>query len=265
MCFSALIGGTTEDESSFLSKNTLYVIFEEVHRKLLNFIGDSNFIWIKHVSSSLGFKGKQFNLRSESSVDVLEMAQFALEVLSGCLFSTKVLSDECEIIQGIIAVLFVIGWEYNCITSVANSEVGEELERKNKLRMSFCESVCASRNKIHNQLIRSLSSNSRVILGTILVQSVRCAALEEDILDTDKITTLCCLWLLEIMEYLCPDHFEEQKLLDEFLSSSDQWPSWVMPVSSFRERSAVLRTDNSSINVSEFCLVALFSFLLFFS
>lgn len=246
----ALIGGTTEDEGPFLSKDTLHLIFKEVQRKLLDFIGNSNFAWIKHASSLLPVNGKQLDTGPKSSVDVIEMARFAFEVLTGSLFSLKVLNDESEVIHGILAIFFFVEWEYNCIASVSNDEVGEECARKNELRMSFCESVHASHAKVKSELLRRLSNCSCTTLRAILIQSVQCAIFREDILDDDTITTLCCLWLLEIMECLCQDQFEEQKLLDEFLIGSDYWPSWVMPDISSRERLVVLKTDYSSIQKS---------------
>lgn len=258
LCCSALIGGTTEDEGPFLSKNTLHLIFNEVQRKLLNFIGDSNFVWIKHVSSLLPVNGKQLDTGSKSSVDILETARFAFEVLCGSLFSLKVLNDESEIIHGILAIFFFVEWEYSCIASVANDDGGEECVRKNELRMSFCEVVHASDAKVKSELLRRHSNCSCCTLRTILIQSLQCALFGEDILDDDTITTLCCLWLLETMDYLCEDQFEEQKLLDEFLIGSDFWPSWVMPDISSRERLAVLKTDHSSIHVSNIYLIAIF-------
>lgn len=258
LCCSALIGGTTEDEGPFMSKNALHLIFREVQRMLLNFIQDSNFVWIKHVSSLVPVNEKQLDTGSKSSVDVLEIARFAFEVLCGSLFSLKVLNDEPEVIHGILTIFFFVEWEYNCIASVSNDDGGEEWARKNERRMSFSEFVHGSHAKVKSELLRRHSNCSCTTLRTILIQSLWCAIFGEDILDNDSITSLCCLWLLEIMDYLCEDQFEEQKLLDEFLIGSDFWPSWVMPDISSTERLAVLKTDYPSIHVSKLYLIAIF-------
>ncbi|KAL3530952.1 hypothetical protein ACH5RR_010274 [Cinchona calisaya] len=246
----ALIGGKTEEESSFVSKNTLSLIFNELLWKLLTFTTDSTFAWAKSVCSIIPPAGKLSDLRCKSSIHVLEEANFALEVLSSSLFCLKKLDYENEIIAGILAAIFVINWETISIRTVFSGEFDEECTGQMKMRMSFCESVHAFCSNITCQFLKSLGIKSRQSLRSILVHTVRWAVLEEDKLDIQKSTSLCCLWLLQIMEYLCLDQYEEQNLLDELLSKSDFWPLWIMPDVSSRQRSAKLRTEDTSINES---------------
>lgn len=248
---SALVGGNTKEESSFVSRNTLSLIFKEVLRKLLNVIADSSFAWVKCVGFLIPCTGKLSDIRCKSSIHVLEEARFALEVLTGSLFCLKKLDNEFEVISGILATIFVIDWEYNSIRSVSNGELDEECMRQMNMRMPFYESLHTFCSNISCQFLKSLSIDCRKSLRSTLVHAVRWAVLKEDRLDIDKRTSLSCLWLLEVMECLCLDQFEEQMLLDEFLSRSDFWPLWIMPNVNSQERSALLITDCTSINVSE--------------
>ncbi|CDP04076.1 unnamed protein product [Coffea canephora] len=246
----ALIGGETKEESSFISRNTLSLIFKEVLRKLLTFVADSTFAWVKCVCSLIPCAGKLSEVRWRSSNHVLEEANFALEVLTGSFFCLKKLDCEIEMIAGILGAIFVIDWEYNSIRTVISSELDVECMEQVKMRMPFCESVHAFRSNISCQFLKSFCLEIRKNLRSILVHMGRWAVLKEDKLDIDKITSLSCLWLLEVMECLCLDQFEEQMLLDEFLGRSDFWPLWIMPNANSQERSAVLNTDCTTIDES---------------
>ena len=80
------------NQFSFLSRNALIMIFEAVLKKLLTFLRVSPFSWVRE--ASFLFTTEVFNMEIESSVNVIEMAQFAIDVLDGSVFSLKTLNDE---------------------------------------------------------------------------------------------------------------------------------------------------------------------------
>ncbi|KAA8549476.1 hypothetical protein F0562_001160 [Nyssa sinensis] len=246
----AVLGGSiVDDQASFVSRNAMSMIFKEVFRKLVTFIMDSTFTWVTDVCSLLTAEANVSVPRFESSINVLEMAQFALEVLDSSFFCLKTFSDESGLVPGIFAAIFVIDWECS-MAAVSNDELDSESTRKIKSMPDFCESVHTFRCKISSEFFKNLSIDGRERLGIILIKSIRFTILKEDKLDADKITSLCCLWLLEVLDCLCHDHFEEQKLLDQFLSEGDLWPFWIMPDLSIGKGSATLKIENISINAS---------------
>ncbi|GMP89851.1 hypothetical protein CsSME_00041233 [Camellia sinensis var. sinensis] len=246
----AVLGGSTEDDqTSFVSRNAKILIFKEFCKKLVTFTMDSTFTWIRDACSLLIAEANDSVLRIEHSVPVPEMAHFALEVLDGSLFCLKTIEDESWLVRSTLAAIFLIDWEYS-MAIVSDDALDGESTRKMKDRLDCSASVHDFRSKISSQFFKSLNGNNRNSLGSILVQSIRFAIFKEDEFDTNKVTSLCCLWMLEVLGCLCQDQFEEQELLDQFLSKSDSWPLWILPDFSTGERSATLKTENISINAS---------------
>lgn len=246
--YRAVLGGLTEDDqTSFVSENTKILLFKEIYRKLVTFIVDSPFTGVRIACSLLIAEASGSVPRIEPSINVLEMAYFALEVLDGSFFCLKTIGDESGLVPATLAAIFLIDWEYNM--AAASDDTLDEITSKMNTRLDFCASVHSFRSKISSQFLKSLSVNSRNSLRSILVQSIRFAIFKEDKLDTDKITSLCCLWTLEVLECLCWDQFEEQELLDQFLYKDDFWPLWVLPNICRGERSASLKIESISSKV----------------
>ncbi|CAI9107100.1 OLC1v1006386C1 [Oldenlandia corymbosa var. corymbosa] len=237
----ALIGGTTEEDYSLLSKSTLNIIFDGILRKLLSFVSSSTFSWVQYVVSLIPSLGKLSESRDFSTV--LEDARFAYEVLTGSFFCLLKLDSEDQLVSKILAAVFVIDWEFNILKTFLNDEIEEEHTGQMQMRMTFCESMHAFRSNLSYQNLKSLSNESRKSLKDILVHALKWALLKEDKLDSDKSTSLYFLWLLEIRECLCVDQFEEQELLDEFMSQNEFWPSWILPYVNSQGRSAELKSD----------------------
>ncbi|CAK9166922.1 unnamed protein product [Ilex paraguariensis] len=249
-----VLGGAMEgDQTSFVTRSTSILIFEEVFRKLLTFVMDSTFSWVRSAGSLLIAEGIDSKLQYESSINVLGMAHFALEVLSGSFFCIKSFGNEIGLVPGLLATIWVIDWECS-MASVSNDELDGESSEKTKARLGCCESVHTFRCKIGNQFFKSLSTDIRHRLGNVLIQSIKSAIFKEEKVDIDKMISLCCSWMLEVLECLCQDQFEEQILLDQFLNKSDLWPLWIIPDVSNGKRSATLKTENLSLKVSGFCL-----------
>lgn len=250
LCCSAVLGGIAGgDETNFLSQSTLVLVFGEVLKKLTVFMMDSPFIWVKDMCSVIVVRDNNIELGFEPSMDVNELANFALQVLDGGFSALKCLHHEVELLSGILAAMFVIKWECSMAT-VFNDELGEEFREKIKSRLASCELVHALHHKICNQFLFSINIDSRKILESILVQTVRSAVLQDENLDAAEVTSLCCHWVLELLECLCQDQLVEQKLLDRFLSQDDSWPAWVAPDIKVGKGAALVRTESASIDVS---------------
>nr|POE66372.1 e3 ubiquitin-protein ligase listerin [Quercus suber] len=166
----AVLGGSKEgDETTFVSRNTLILIFEEVFRKLLSFVLESSLTWVRDAGSLLAAGVKNFGMELESSLNVCEMALFALEVLDGSFFCLKTLGEE----NGLVT----------------------------------------------------------------------------DRLNADKITSLCCLWMIEVLQCLCQYRDEEQNLMDQLLSKNDTWPLWTSPDFNTSKGIAALDVKNATIDI----------------
>nr|GMD73243.1 E3 ubiquitin-protein ligase listerin [Ipomoea batatas] len=244
----AALGGLVGDGgTSFLSRDATIIIFEEILRKLMIFVKDSSFTWVKDAYSLITIKQNESEMGFESSINVLDMAQFALEVLDVSFFWLKLLADEVWLVSGILSTVFVIDWECSLVT-VCHDEFGEDNKQNIKTRWSSCKSVNVTRSHIDCQFLRSLGTSIQNNLENILIQSVRNAVLKEDKLDLEKITSLCCNWIGELLECLCQEQSEEQKLFDKLLLQSDSWPKWVLPNFNSGERTACLKCENASFN-----------------
>ncbi|KAL2488571.1 E3 ubiquitin-protein ligase [Forsythia ovata] len=244
---AVLGGGVEDDKTSFISRNTLVLIYEELFRTLMTFMLDSSFVWVKNVCSLLN-NGKNYSSRGfESSTNMLEMAHFSLDVLNGSFFCLKTIDDESELVPGILAAIFIIDWECNMLT-ITKDELDEKQMGEIEARLAFCEAIHGFRSKISKQFFRSLSINSRKSLGTILIESIKRIIFVGNELDSDRIISLCCQWIGDIFEYFCKDQFEEQQLLEQFLTKNDWWPLWVMPDNRL---GSSLKAENGSLYASK--------------
>lgn len=223
---SSLLGGLTEGKSSFLSRNALFLIYEEILRKLLSFIQASPFLWIQNAASMLCNDAK-ICVELDSSLNTVEIAQFALQILDGSFFSLKTLDGESGLVSGILSAIFIIEWE--CNLSRALDDSLDDRMTKNKARLTFGEYVCAFRNKINVQFFKSLCLDSRKRLSNILIRLIRFAIFAEDRRINDEIASLCCTWVLEVLEHVCVDENDEQNLLHHLLSKDELWPVFVVP------------------------------------
>ncbi|KAL1308440.1 hypothetical protein HN51_050397 [Arachis hypogaea] len=226
MC--SLIGGSTEGNSTaFLSRSSLILIYKDILRKLISFIQVSPFLWVQNTASVLSDDAK-LCVEDDSSLNIVEIAKFALEILDGSFFCLKTLDGESGLVSGILSAIFVIEWESNLIKALDDS-LDDKSMIKTKARLSFGEFVCAFRNKLNVQFMKSLCLDSRKRLLNILIQSVRSAVFVEDELINERIISLCFTWVLQILEYVCLNEDEEQTLLHLLLSKGEMWPVFVVP------------------------------------
>ncbi|CAJ1970731.1 unnamed protein product [Sphenostylis stenocarpa] len=225
ICSCSLLGGLTEGISSFLSRNALILIYEQIFGKLLSFVQVSPFFWVQNAASMLS-NDEKICVEFDSSFNTVEIAQFALEILHGSFFSLKTLDGKSGLVSGILSAIFLIDWECN-LSKALDDSLDEISMTKIKPRLTIGEYICAFHNTINVQFLKSLCSDSRKRLSNILVQSIRFAIFAEDKLINDKIAPLCCTWVLEVLEHVCVDENEEQSLLHYLLSKDELWPVFV--------------------------------------
>ncbi|GAU13221.1 hypothetical protein TSUD_245910 [Trifolium subterraneum] len=223
----SLLGGLTEGRSiPFLSRNALNLIYEEILRKLVSFIQDSSFSWVHDAASVLRNDAK-ISVDHDSSLNIVEMAKFSLEILDGSFFCLKTLDREGGIVSGILSAIFVIEWECN-LSKALEYSLDDKSMTKAKARQSFGEYVCAFHNKINAHFLKSLCRDNRRRMLNFLIQSVKSAIFVEDRLVNDGITSLCCTWVLEVLERVCVDESDELNLLHQLLSKDERWPVFVV-------------------------------------
>ncbi|KAJ4978445.1 hypothetical protein NE237_009225 [Protea cynaroides] len=262
-CFlRSVLGSSVEDDkTSFLSREATVRIFEEVLKKLILYLMNSSFTWAKYASSLILCTGETDTLpECESYASILRMAQFALEVLEGSFFCLKTLDEKCELVPCISAAIFIIDWEFSMATqvtlvegSMAPEYVGDgEMRKKFHVNSDFGESIHAFRCKISTEFWKSLSMHSLKRLGTFLIQAIRSAVMETDTSHMDKITPLCCQWMLEVLDFLCWDCIQEQNMLDQLLDKGSYWPSWVLPTLSGGSRSATPKLKDTTSRHHQF-------------
>ncbi|KAK3218984.1 hypothetical protein Dsin_012954 [Dipteronia sinensis] len=245
----ALLGGSREgNQFPFVSRNALITIFKEVLKKLLTFLLESSFTWIRDAGSHLSSLVSDLRLENGNSINVIEMAQFALDILEGSFFCLKTPDDDSGIVSSISAAVFLIGWEFNMGTAIDDT-LEDESKEKIKTRLAFCESVNAFHTKINNQFWRSLSIDNQKRMGSMLIHSIRVAIFKEDNLNTEEMVSLCCMWILEVLDCLGQEQHEEQTLLDQLLSKGDKWPLWISPNFYTPKGSAALNIENAPIEI----------------
>ncbi|XP_073156926.1 E3 ubiquitin-protein ligase listerin [Henckelia pumila] len=244
----AAIGGRSEDDKiSFVSQNTLILVFEEVFRKLMTFMMDSPFIWVQDVCSMLLMGGSYRDWRLKSSNNLLETAYFILDILNGSLFCLKILNTESEVVQGILSAVFIIDWEFSWIT-VSKDQLDEDELGKMEARFGVCDAVHAFCGKVCDQFMESIGLNGQKSLGSVLIQLIKRLANLNNGFDSDGFISFCCQRVLDIFEFLCKDQVEEQKLLDQLLCESDSWPLWIISGASTGAR---LETEIASLQESK--------------
>lgn len=253
LCSAVLGGGSKDDNFSFVSWNTSVLIFKEVRKRLMTFVMDSAFSWVQDLCPSL-FNGRSHSDRNMGSSDTaLEMARFALDILSGSSFCLITIEADSELLQDILAAIFIIDWEFSWV-NVPENKFDVDCLRKTETKLSFYEAVHAFRCKACSHLLKVFAVNSRKSLATALVQSIKSIMFVDSKYYSDNFISSCCRWALDIFEVFCQDQVEEQQLLERFLSKNDLWPVWVVP----DKMGARLITDNVPIHVS--CVVLCFSF-----
>ncbi|XP_038895284.1 E3 ubiquitin-protein ligase listerin isoform X5 [Benincasa hispida] len=222
---SVLGGSLWNDCSSFVSRDALIAIFEAVFQKLVSFLLHSPLIWARNSSSLfISRPGNSFP-KSTSSSEVVAMAHFALEVLDRCIFCLYNLGEENYPLPSILATIYAIDW--NCsIEGKQDDMLDDKYKEERKARLHFGECVRALRQKITKQFWKSCRAHDRKQYGSILIQFIRSAIFSED---SEEIVSLCCQWMLEILDQISQDHLEEQYMLDQLLIKDDTWPFWIAP------------------------------------
>ncbi|XP_057789666.1 E3 ubiquitin-protein ligase listerin [Salvia miltiorrhiza] len=240
---AVLGGGSKDDNVSFVSWNTSVLIFKEVRKRLTTFVMDSAFSWVQDLCSFL-FNGRCHLDRSMGSSDtVLEKARFALDILSGSSFCLSTIEPESELLQDILAAIFIIDWESSWVT-VSEDKFDEEHLGKTETRLSFYEAVRAFQCKACDQLFKVFAVNSRKGLATALIQSIKCIMFMDNKYFSDDFISSCCRWAVDIFEFFCQDQVEEQQLLEQLLSKNELWPLWAVP----DKTETRLRNDNVPIH-----------------
>ncbi|XP_062086702.1 E3 ubiquitin-protein ligase listerin isoform X2 [Humulus lupulus] len=249
----AVLGGSTEgDLTSFVSRNASILIFDEILKKLLSFILESSFDWVRDAGSMLTARAANSGLESKSSASMKEMSHFALQVLDGSFFCWKTLIEDSELVPGILGAVLVIDWEYSLTKSFDYVAENNETIIEYKARLDFGDSVhafCCKRNK---QFRKGLDINNLQRLWSILIQCIRSFIFNEYKLKTEFITSLCCSWILDFFSCFCQGQLEEQDLLEKLLCENDMWPLWIVPDFSGPEQ-LVLRKASVSAHDSGHC------------
>lgn len=127
------------------------------------------------------------------------MAQLATEVMNGTIFCLKTLKEEIELVSSTSAAVFIIDWE----NSMAKQQTHmNDVSNGNKLMpgFDFCDDMHAVHSKLSNQFYRNISIDVQRKLGSVSVQFIVPAILNEDKLKPETIASLCCSWYLEVHE-----------------------------------------------------------------
>ncbi|KAK6935661.1 Zinc finger, RING-type [Dillenia turbinata] len=246
----AVLGGATEDDQlCFLSISSLALVLDRIFKKLAGYLRESSFSWIRDAGYSLYPGANDIMGTFDSYTKALEMARFALEVLDGSLFCMKAIDKNDGLISAILATIFVIDWESSMLAVSDDALFVQSVEKVNA-RLAFGELVHAFRCKLNSRFWKTVSTRSKNQLKSVLIQSARSAIFKEDKLNIDTITSLCCMWTLEVSDSLCLEPNEQQDLLDELFGVEDIWPCWVLPDIRTGERLANLRAECMSNTIS---------------
>ncbi|GJR36275.1 E3 ubiquitin protein ligase listerin, partial [Tanacetum coccineum] len=204
----AAIGGITEEQTNLVSENTSVLVFEEIFYKLLSFIGKSNFTWVRGANAILNSE-EHITIDGRESSSVLEMANFALEVLDGSLYRLNTLTNNPSLLPRVLAALFMIDWEHSTL-AVLDHESNNEAYAEVMDRANFCRSVY-SFHKL--EMMKRISAQ----------------------------------YAWDVLDSLCLGPVEEQTMFDELLNKGDSWPFWVVPDINDGQRSATLNVKTTSI------------------
>lgn len=160
----------------------------------------------------------------ESHSDKIDTAKSVLAVLLGSFYCLLTLNED-ELVSSILAAICILHWESRMGESLYN--VPDDKLLNLKARFEVGKSLHAFLHKINGHFWQDLGIHCREKSSTVLVQSIRYAILEEHDVDASKVTSLCCEWILEVIEFFCLGQYEEQILLEQLLKKSDQWPVWI--------------------------------------
>ncbi|EEF44675.1 conserved hypothetical protein [Ricinus communis] len=225
----AVLGGSVGgNQISFVSRNSLILVYKEVSKRLLALICESPFSSIRDFGILLTPGANNFGVDDKNSMDVIKIAQFALDILVGSLYCLKTLSEEVELVSGILASVFIINWEQS-IEATMDDALDDDSKKKDKGWSEFNESLHGFYNKISDEFWKGLSISILKRLGSVLVQFIRSIIFKEGNLNENRITSLCCEWMLEVLACLCHNQDEEQNLLNQLFRKDDTWPSWITP------------------------------------
>lgn len=223
---SSVLGGSLQNDCcSFVSRDALIAIFEAVFQKLVSFLLHSPLIWARNSSSFLISRPENSFPKSTSSSEVVAIAHFALEVLDRCIFCLYNLGEENYLLPSILATIYAIDWDCS-MERRQDDMLDDKFKEERRARLLFGECVRALRQKITDQFWKSCRTHDRKKYGSILIQFIRSAIFSED---SEEIGSLCCQWMLEILDQISQDHLEEQYMLDQLLIKDDKWPFWIAP------------------------------------
>lgn len=222
----SVLGGSLQNDCySFVSRDALIAIFEAVFQKLVSFLLHSPLIWARNSSSFLISRPENSFPKSTSSSEVVAMAHFALEVLDRCIFCLYNLGEENYLLPSILATIYAIDWDCS-MERRQDDMLDDKFKEERRAGLLFGECVRALRQKITDQFWKSCRTHDRKKYGSILIQFIRSAIFSED---SEEIGSLCCQWMLEILDQISQDHLEEQYMLDQLLIKDDKWPFWIAP------------------------------------
>ncbi|MQL94710.1 hypothetical protein Taro_027371, partial [Colocasia esculenta] len=265
---SAVLGGSSEDDQTcFLSGETVCLVFKAVLRNLVALLATSSFNWANSACSLL-LDGETLDVMQKSDIpfiSILEMAQFAFNILLGSIYCLKKVDEDSGILPSILAAIFIIGWEYSitseilldcnieteCITEAGHVElpIDDVYTDRINAKVAFGKRINDFQRKISISFLRNLSSFNRAKLEDVLIQTIRSAVFETDISNVDRTATLFCKWVLDLFELICGSSIEEQHILSKLLSEAEFWPFWVPFYES--GSSAILQSGNPYISSHE--------------
>ncbi|ONK62651.1 uncharacterized protein A4U43_C07F6420 [Asparagus officinalis] len=270
----AVLGGSTEDDRTcFVSGEVIVSVFQEILKNLVIFLSLSSFEWSR-LSSSLLLSSRSLDLvQKSSSADRLKIAQFSFEVLEGSwTFCSKMLGADHVLLPSILAAIFIIDWECSMSSCLSKEDCSEGTENLINPDISLATDgmVLVDHSKelfdaklmlgrrmhafIHKISVSSLmlfSSSNISRLRSILVQTLRSAAFETNNLTSDRISSLCCEWMLDMLEVISHDETELQNMLDQLLTEDSSWTMWVAPSSRDENGTATIQVKREHTGIKE--------------
>ncbi|WCJ34820.1 E3 ubiquitin-protein ligase listerin [Euphorbia peplus] len=219
---SALGGSTQGSEISFLSRDSVVLILKEVHTKMLAFICQSPFSSVRDLGFLLTAKASNFSVDNKIASDVIKMAQFALDVLKNSLYCLQAVNEETVLVADILASVYIIHWQH-CMEETIDDVSENKIEGWSELGDSLHGFYC----KINEEFWISFSIDVVRRLGSILVRFIRSVIFKEARLNANRITSLCCKWMCEILSSFCHNDAEEKYILNQLLIKDDNWPLWI--------------------------------------
>lgn len=272
-CYSAVLGGSTEDDGMcFVSGEVIVSVFQEILKNLVIFLSLSSFEWSR-LSSSLLLSSRSLDLmqiQKSSSADRLKIAQFSFEVLEGSwTFCSKMLGEDHVLLPSILAAIFIIDWECSMLSCLSKEDCSEGTENMINSDSSLAtdRTVLVDHSKelfdaklmlgrrmhafIHkiSVSLTLFSSSNLSRLRSILVQTLRSAAFETNNLTSDRISSLCCKWMLDMLEVISHDETELQNMLDQLLTEDSSWTMWVAPPSRDESGTATIQVKREHAGI----------------